>query len=207
LSGAIFRWAAPLFARSAKRWSEDDAEAFARMLDPFLSLQGRLLDLGGGTGALAGLLARARPCVVTVLDSSPRMLRYAERLPGVEPVVGVASAIPFDDGRFDAVLVCDAFHHFDKREKAAREMARVVRSGGGVVIAEADSAACSTRFMALAERILGEPAGFLRPVDLERLMDAVGVHGSSERQGGASYVYIGEVASGIGQQACENHGR
>jgi demethylmenaquinone methyltransferase/2-methoxy-6-polyprenyl-1,4-benzoquinol methylase len=122
------------------------------------------------------------------------MLRYAAGLADVEPVLGDAAALPFTDDSFDAVLVCDAFHHFDHREAAAREMARVVRPGGAVVIAEIDASARSTRMISLGERLLGEPAGFMRPADLERLMEAVGVPGSTQRQGGSSYVFVGEVA-------------
>lgn len=198
MAGEIFRWAAPLFARAARRWSEDDAEAFARLLHPALQSHGRLLDLGGGTGALAALLARVVPCTVTVVDSSPQMLRYASGLADVKPVLADAAALPFGDDTFDAVLVCDAFHHITEREVAASEMARVVRPGGAVVIAEVDASARSTRMISIGERLFGEPAGFLRPVDLQRLMAAAGVPGSTQRQGGASYVFVGEVAPLVG---------
>lgn len=194
MGGAIFRWAAPLFARAAQRWSEDDAEAFARLLHPSLQSGGRLLDLGGGTGALAALLARVVPCAVTVVDTSRQMLGYAAARPGVEPVLGDAAALPFADGTFDAALVCDALHHIAEREAAVGELARVVRVGGAVVIAEADANAHSTRMISFGERLLGEPAGFLRPADLQRLMAAAGVPGSTHRHGDASYVFAGTVA-------------
>ena len=197
MSGAIFRWAAPLFARAARRWSEDDAEAFARLLHPSLQSGGRLLDLGGGTGALAALLARVVPCAVTVVDTSRQMLGYAAGRPGVEPVLGDAAALPFADGSFDAALVCDALHHIAEREAAVGELARVVRVGGAVVIAEADASAHSTRMISYGERLLGEPAGFMRPTDLQGLMAAVGVPGSTRRHGDASYVFVGTVASRV----------
>ena len=190
----IFQRAAPVFARLAKRWSDDDAEAFAGLLGPFVRPDGRLLDLGGGTGALAGLLARRMSCCVTVVDSSPQMLRYAHGVPGVEAVLGHASAIPFPDGYFDAVLVCDAFHHLAAQQAAVREMARVVRPGGGVVIAEPDPNRGAIRVIAVVERLLGEPAGFMRPEDLDRLMKAAGIDGHSLRQSNASYVFVGAVA-------------
>jgi demethylmenaquinone methyltransferase/2-methoxy-6-polyprenyl-1,4-benzoquinol methylase len=163
------------------------------LLAPFLAPDGRLLDLGGGTGNLAGLLARLVPCQVTVLDTSPQMLRYASDIRGVEPLLGDAHAMPLADASFDAALVCDAFHHFSDTAGAVREMARVVRSGGGVVVAEIDAAARSTRMIAAFERLLGEPAGFLRPEEMEVLMAGVGIHGSSQPQGGISYVFVGEV--------------
>jgi SAM-dependent methyltransferase len=193
VSGAIFRWAAPLFARAAKRWSEDDARSLAGLLGPALAPGGRLLDLGGGTGDLAGLLARLVPCAVTVLDASPRMLRYANAIPDVEPLLGDAAAMPLADASFDAVLVCDAFHHFTDPAGAVREMARVVRPGGGVVVAEMDAGARSTRVIGMLERLLGEPAGFLRPTEMEGLMAAFGIHGSSQPRSGISYVFVGEA--------------
>lgn len=193
MPGTVFKWAAPLFARFAERWSDDDAEAFARLLAPFMGAGGRLLDLGGGTGALAGLLARQLGCMVTVVDPSPQMLSYAHGMPGVEPVLADASALPFPDGNFDAVLVCDAFHHFADPQKAAREMARVARLGGGVLIAEPDSDRRAIRAIAVAERLLGEPAGFMRPEELELLMSGAGIQGRAQRQGKASYVFVGTV--------------
>lgn len=199
MPGAVFRWAAPLFARAARRWREDDAEAFARFLRPSLQPRGRLLDLGGGTGALAALLARVVPCTVTVVDSSPPMLRYAADLAGVEPVLSDATALGFADGAFDAALVCEAFHHMPEREAVAREIARVVRAGGAVVIAEQDAGARSTHIVSLVERMLGEPAGFMRPTDLERLMAKAGVPGSTQRHGSSSYLFVGEVAPPAGR--------
>jgi demethylmenaquinone methyltransferase/2-methoxy-6-polyprenyl-1,4-benzoquinol methylase len=196
MPGGVFKWAAPLVARAAKRYTEDDARSFARLLGPYLPPHGRLLDLGGGTGDLAALLARVVPCAVTVLDASSHMLRYATGLPDVEAVVGDAAAMPFDDGRFDAALVCDAFHHFVEPEAAASELARVVRPGGGVAIVEIAAGARSTRAIGMVERLLGEPAGFLRPSELETLMAAAGVHGSSRRRNEIAYVFVGEVVNG-----------
>jgi demethylmenaquinone methyltransferase/2-methoxy-6-polyprenyl-1,4-benzoquinol methylase len=201
MPGGIFKWAAPLFARAAKRYTEDDARSFARLLGPYLQPHGRLLDLGGGTGDLAALLARVVPCAVTVLDASPHMLRYASELPDVEAIVGDAVAMPFDDDTFDAALVCDAFHHFVEPEAAASELARVVRPGGGVAIVEIDAAARSTRAVGVVERLLGEPAGFLRPPELEALMAAAGVHGSSQRRSEIAYAFVGEVVRGAGGDA------
>jgi demethylmenaquinone methyltransferase/2-methoxy-6-polyprenyl-1,4-benzoquinol methylase len=189
----IFRWGAPLFAREARRWNEDDARAFAALLSPALQPDGHLLDLGGGTGALAALLARVVPCKVSVVDRSPQMLRYATGAPDVDPVLGDATALRFVDDTFDAALVCDALHHIREREAAAREMARVVRPGGAIVIAELDASVLRTRLIGLAERVVGEPAGFMRPEELARLMAAAGAPGSTQQQNGASYVFVGKV--------------
>ena len=193
MPGRLFNWTAPLFALASRRWGDDDARRVAALLAPYLPAHGRLLDIGGGTGDLAALLAAVVPCDVTVLDASPRMLRYAEGLPGVEAVLGDAAVMPFAGDGFDAALVCDAFHHFTRPAAAASEIARVVRPGGGVVIAEIDAAARATRALARVERLLGEPAGFLTPAQLEQLLDGAGIAGSCRRRDGIAYWFAGEV--------------
>ena len=193
MAGGMFRWAAPVFARVGSRWSMGDADALARTLQPYVPAGGRLLDLGGGTGALAARLAERLRAAVTVLDASPHMLRHAEGLPGVTPVGGDAEAMPFADDAFDAVLVSDAFHHFGAPPTAAREMARVVRPGGGVVVLEPDPALWAVRLVAAAECLAGEPGHFMKPRVFEELMRDVGVEGAARHQGKASYVFVGTV--------------
>ncbi|MCW2990698.1 MAG: smtA, partial [Solirubrobacterales bacterium] len=54
---------------------------------------------------------------------------------GPERVVeGVAEAIPFPDGEFAAITVADGFHWFDAA-RALPEMRRVLRPGGGLLLA------------------------------------------------------------------------
>lgn len=197
----MFRWAAPLFARAARRQSHDGVRELARQLQPFLEEGDRLLDLGGGTGGLAGRIARHLHCTVTVLDASPQMLRYAQDVPHVTPVLGDAGAMPLPDAAFGAVLVCDAFHHFTDAGAVVREITRVVRPGGGVVVAEMDAAARGTRVVGAIERLLGEPAGFLRPKEMEELMAGVGIHGSAQRRSSVSYVFVGTVTRAPGVAA------
>ncbi len=193
MPGAMFKWTAPVFARLGSRWGAGDADALAAWLEPHVPPEGRLLDLGGGTGALAALLAARMGATVTILDASPHMLRHAEGLQGVTPVRGDAGAMPFDDAFFDAVLVCDAFHHFTAPLAAAREAARVVRPGGGVVILEPDPRQRVVRAIAWVERLAGEPGHFLEPRALEGLMASVGIEGRCESQGKASYAFVGSV--------------
>jgi demethylmenaquinone methyltransferase/2-methoxy-6-polyprenyl-1,4-benzoquinol methylase len=198
MAGAMFRWAAPVFARFARHWGADDAEALATWLRPTVPPGGRLLDLGGGTGHLARLLAERLDCCVTVLDQTHAMLRYAEVMPGVEPVLGDAAAMPFDDASFDAVLVSDALHHFLDPLEAVREMVRVVRPGGGVVVLEIDPRRRGARTVARVERLLGEPGHFFRPGELIRLMREAGIKGESQDQGRASYIFAGRRPRGAG---------
>lgn len=105
----------------------------------------RVLDLGAGTGLLAGMVTAARPGVaLTLLDGAPAMLDQArERLAGVAEasfVVGdLRDPLPDAGGAgWDAIVSALAIHHLDdagKRDLFARVHA-ALRPGGVFVNAE-----------------------------------------------------------------------
>lgn len=190
---AFFDWSAPLFHRYGDRWSEQDAEIIAAWLLPHLTADGAILDLGGGTGALAAHLADATGHAVTVLDATPKMLAYLPDRPDVRGVEGCAESMPFGDDSFDAVVVSDAFHHFRDQDAAVREMQRVVRCGGGVLVLELDPRGPVMSAIVLGERLLGEPGSFFAPEDLCVFMAQRGVGGTCERQHGVGYRFLGTV--------------
>jgi SAM-dependent methyltransferase len=196
----MFNWAAPLFGHFADRWSPESIDEIAGWLRPFLTGpcpdECRILDVGGGTGALALRLHEAMGAQVTVLDPTPQMLRYVPADGPVVAVLGVAEAMPFGDDEFDAVIVTDAFHHFRDQPGAVREFARVVRPGGGVVVVELDPSGFVMRVIAAAERLLGEPGAFFTPQDLCGFMAAAGIGGTCERMRGVSYRFTGTVVDG-----------
>lgn len=189
----FFDWAAPLFGRYGDRWSAEDAEIIAGWLRPHLTGSGAILDLGGGTGALASHLADVTGRPVTVLDPTPRMLAYLPDRPDVTSTLGRAESMPFADDAFDAVVVSDAFHHFRDQGGAVREMQRVVRCGGGVLVLELDPRPPVMRAVVLVERLLGEPGSFFAPDDLCAFMALRGVDGTCEGQRGVSYRFLGTV--------------
>ena len=94
------------------------------------------LDVATGTGDLAIELRRRGTDVVGV-DFSEGMLEIArDKAPEIEFRAGNALALDFPDDRFDAATVGFGARNFDDLDQGIREMARVVRPGGRVVILE-----------------------------------------------------------------------
>jgi SAM-dependent methyltransferase len=88
-----------------------------------------VVDLAAGTGQLARRLASFGFALVAVEPASNMRARLADRLPWLRVLDGVAEALPFDPGSVDAIVVGNAFHHFD-RDRALSELRRVLRPGG-----------------------------------------------------------------------------
>jgi ubiquinone/menaquinone biosynthesis C-methylase UbiE len=98
----------------------------------------RVLDIGSGKGATACHLAQKYLCEVVGVDSSERMVRYAEEMAKKRDLCGRLSFIgadahnlPFEDKSFDIVLAECTTVLLDK-EKVLSESLRVAKSGGYV---------------------------------------------------------------------------
>jgi demethylmenaquinone methyltransferase / 2-methoxy-6-polyprenyl-1,4-benzoquinol methylase len=99
----------------------------------------RALDVATGTGDLAIELA-GRGASVTGIDFAPAMLRVARgKAPHIAFERGDALALPFGDAEFDAVTVGFGARNFADLDRGLREMARVTRPGGRVVVLEITS--------------------------------------------------------------------
>jgi tRNA (cmo5U34)-methyltransferase len=97
----------------------------------------RVLDLGAGTGLLAGRVAAAHPEAELVLvDGAPAMLEQARATLGGRAVLHVADlADPLPPGPFDAVVSALAIHHVDDAVKRALfARVRSVLPPGGVFV-------------------------------------------------------------------------
>lgn len=95
---------------------------------------GKVLDVGCGTGRfLSALPARYERAGI---DLSARMLDYA-REKGLDVELASGDKLPFDDDSFDLVATFAVLHHLidpDVVRASLREMVRVARPGGAVVV-------------------------------------------------------------------------
>jgi demethylmenaquinone methyltransferase/2-methoxy-6-polyprenyl-1,4-benzoquinol methylase len=105
----------------------------------------RALDIGAGTGDLTiGLLRASDPSsTVTALDLAPRMLAIAARrlrASGLErralPAVGNAESLPLPDASVERIVSGFTLRNIGDLPRALREMHRVLRPGGRVVLLE-----------------------------------------------------------------------
>ncbi|MGB0097437.1 MAG: bifunctional demethylmenaquinone methyltransferase/2-methoxy-6-polyprenyl-1,4-benzoquinol methylase UbiE [Solirubrobacteraceae bacterium] len=97
------------------------------------------LDVATGTGDLAiELASRVAPSGGIVgVDFSERMLELARaKAPAISFQTANALALPFADGQFDAATVGFGARNFTDLQQGLLEMARVVRTGGRVVVLE-----------------------------------------------------------------------
>jgi SAM-dependent methyltransferase len=119
-----------------------------------------VLDLAAGTGKLTRQLVATGARVVAVEPLEP-MRRQLERVVGeAEALEGTAEEIPLPDGSVDAVTVAQAYHWFD-RDRALRELHRVLRPGGGLALLWNDRDLADTLQAAMEELLkpFKEPFG------------------------------------------------
>ena len=102
--------------------------------------QPRILDIGGSSGFGSYLFYRFHPEVV-IIDIVPILLKVAEEFLGnnnipADMVCGGMEWLPFQDNIFDVVLCRQALHHSYNPPHAIREMFRVTKLNGIILIVD-----------------------------------------------------------------------
>ncbi len=140
-------WQVGVWDRMSQVYRREIDRRLVPVLDQVLARAGlqsgeRVLDLGTGTGAAAekAALAVGVDGHVLAVDPSPEMLLLAGRRADQASVrfqlaEGSGESIPAADGSFDVILASLSLMFVIDRAAAAREMARVLRSGGRLVAA------------------------------------------------------------------------
>lgn len=181
-TGAVVHWAARydlvvwlLTLGRERRFRE-------RLLAPARLQAGEsVLDVGCGTGTLA-IAAKRRvgsTGAVYGVDASPAMIDRARKKAkkarsDVTFENGLAESLTFPDGRFDVVLSTVMLHHLPRqvREQSVREMRRVLRPGGRLLVVDFAGASANGK----GPLVHFHRHGHVEPRALVDLVSGVGLH-------------------------------
>ncbi len=131
---------------------------------------GFLLDAGGGTGRIAQFLRTLTDHII-VADLSYEMLLQANNKSGLLTVCSHTENLPFRDGIFDRIIMIDALHHVCDQADTAKELLRVLKPGGRIIIEEPNIEKFVIKGLAVAEKILGMRSHFLSPTEIANLFE------------------------------------
>lgn len=147
------------------------------------SMQGAVLDIGGGAGLTSVFLPSAREYVV--LEPSPIWrqdewesisARFGEQRIRPQFVTGVGEDMPFADGRFDVAVAFWSLNHAMDPRQVMRETHRVLKPGGRAFVVLEDVEPRTTDVLtyavrALRQRVgLGDGAPLRRPCSVGTLL-------------------------------------
>lgn len=113
-----------------------------RIKESFGSQPLRILDVGCGTGLFAARIRKSLPAAtVWGIDLVSGMLqkgrgRWQSHAGKLVPVQGDSERLPFAPGSFDVVTCANSFHHYPNQEQAVREMNRVLRPAGRLILVD-----------------------------------------------------------------------
>ena len=211
----LTRWydlQAPWYSFWRDRFDSPLVSCVGDLMAPLARPNARVLDLGCGTGlftvGLSRVLGSSR---ITGVDLSAGMLSVARRqalqreAKGVELCRAEGGALPFRDGAFDAAVAAGLLPNVNDRPAIFRELVRVLRSGGKLIVVEFDRDSMSLpRRLMFVSMILGYRAVsfFLRRY---RFAESWNLRASTIGPGEVEG-WAGEAGLGVGSTTlCEGH--
>src|SRR5437660_12822858 len=128
----------PIFIRIAERLSvrkrSEDLPILRALVAPSSTI--RLLDVGGGAGTATERFSEGCGEVTVLKPNRKNLVVGRKRRPALRLHEGRGESIPFPDDYFDRVVAVVRLHHAEDQAQVLREMRRVLRKAGRIVIVE-----------------------------------------------------------------------
>jgi len=140
-----------------------------------LPVKGSLLDAGGGTGRIGKALKPLTEQVV-IADASIQMLKQASQIKYLRSVCTLSEFLAFKNDSFDRVVIVDALHHVINAPQTCKELWRVLKPGGRIVIEEPDIGNLFVKILYMVEKFLLMRSRFYSPEKISGFFD----HSSAE---------------------------
>lgn len=152
----------------------------------------RILDVGGGTGKLLDMIKNNEPDIELILmDVSKAMMKHSPK--SNQKVLGKACHVPFDSNSINIVITTDALHHFENKKGALREMVRIAKQEGTIIILEFDPKSYVTKFIKYGEKLFGEPSYFFEISYLKRFFENHGLKTKIHWVNSYEYILVANI--------------
>jgi len=153
-----------------------------------------VLDAGGGTGRVAQFFV-GKAAAVVVADQTFEMLQEVRKKDGLSGVCALTEEMPFNDGHFCCIVMVDALHHVADQAATIRELWRLLKPGGSIIIEEPDIRNFKVKVLALAEKLALMRSRFLSPGQVTALFDFPGASSRVEVEGWTAWIIVEKDSS------------
>ena len=166
----LFDKLAPLYDRVI---GVRDPDILINLLD--LPIKGSLLDAGGGTGRVS-LSLKDHVGQLIISDLSRSMISEAQSKGHDQLVQTSVTENPFPNNHFDRIIVIDALHHFPSQAETVKELIRMLKPGGLLLIEEPDINRLAAKLVAIAEKLAMMGSHIHSPEEIKAMIESNGVN-------------------------------
>ena len=148
-----------------------DPQILIELLD--LPTSGSLLDAGGGTGRVS-LSLKDHVGQLIISDLSRSMICEAKSKGHDQLVQTSVTENPFPNECFDRIIVIDALHHFPNQAETVKELIRLLKPGGKILIEEPDINRLAAKLVAVVEKLAMMGSHIHSPAEIKVMIEASG---------------------------------
>jgi len=124
-----------------------------------LPFSGNLLDIGGGTGRVAISMIN-KVDNLEIVDVSYGMVKMAKKK-GFSATCALGEVLPYPGESFERALIVDAIHHCSNQEGVIKDVWRILKPGGFLVIVEPNYEHMAGKIIRVFEKLLVMNSKFL----------------------------------------------